>query len=429
VTLPPGPRSPSLWQFLHYILRPYPFLDGVRRRYGMPSTVRFSGHGSIVLLSDPASVKDVFTGDPHVLHSGESNAFLGETLGPNSLLVLDDEAHWHQRTPLMPPFHGERMRAHTDAIRNATLRRMEGWGPGGGVELEEECREITLQVILETVFGDPDPAFAGMLRDFMKLVDTPFALLASRIPRRIRPFTPWRGIVKGLRRIDEAIYALLARHRAAPPGEDVLSLLFRMKHEDGEPLSDAELRDHLMTLLLAGHDTTAIALGWAFEQILGHPEVLARIREEVARGSDETPYLDAAIKESHRLRPVVPLVIRLLKKPFVAGGREYPAGVHLAPCMLLLHRDPAIYPEPEAFRPERFLGKAPDPYTWFPFGGGRRRCIGMSFALHEMRIVLATILSRAKLELEPGRQSGVRRKGILLAPHDGTRAIVQELAR
>lgn len=423
--LPPGPRTPSLWQFLQYILRPYPFLDAARRRYGTPFTLRFSGHGSIVFLTEPQAIKDVFTGDPHVLHSGESNAFLGETVGPNSLLVLDDEAHWHQRTPQMPPFHGERMRGHTEAMRAATLRRMEGWGPGGGVQLEEECREITLQVILETVFGDPDPAFAEMLRGFMRLVDTPFALLASRIPRRIRPFTPWRPVVLGLKKIDVALYALLARHRAAPPGDDVLSLLFRMKHEDGAPLTDEELRDHLFTLLLAGHDTTATALGWAFEHILSHPEVLARIRQEISKGLDETPYLDAAIKESHRLRPVVPLVIRLLKKPFVAGGREYPAGVHLAPCMLLAHRDPALYPDPETFKPERFLGHAPDPYAWFPFGGGRRRCVGMAFALHEMRVVLATVLSRANLGLEPGRKTGVRRKGILLAPRDGVRAIVR----
>jgi cytochrome P450 len=425
VTLPPGPRTPSLWQFLNYILRPYPFLDGARARHGAPFTVRFPRHGRIVMLSDPASVKDVFTGDPHVLHSGESNAFLGETLGENSLLVTDDEAHWRQRVPQMPPFHGERMRAHTGAIRAATLRRMEGWGPGGGIELEEECREITREVILETVFGEHDEAFAALIRAFLETIDRPLALLGSLVPRWLRPFTPWRPIVLARRKLDAGLFALLARRRAAPPSDDVLSLLFRMKHEDGAPLTDQELRDHLMTLLLAGHDTTAIALGWAFEQILSHPEALARIREEVA--NEETPYLDAAIKESHRLRPVVPLVIRLLKKPFVAGGREYPAGVHLAPCMLLAHRDPANYADPEAFRPERFLDKAPDPNAWFPFGGGRRRCLGMAFALHEMRVVLATILSRAKLELEPGRKGGVRRKGILLAPRDGTRAIVREI--
>jgi len=424
VTLPPGPRSPSLWQFLQYILRPYPFLDGARRRHGAPFTVRFPRHGRIVMLSDPAAIKDVFTGDPHVLHSGESNAFLGETLGENSLLVLDDEAHWRQRVPQVPPFHGERMRAHTGAIRAATLRRMEGWRAGGTVELEEECRGITRDVILETVFGERDEAFAGFIRGFLEKVDRPLALLGSLVPRRLRPFTPWRPIVIARRKLDAAIFSLLARRRAAPPADDVLSLLFRMTHEDGAPLADEELRDHLMTLLLAGHDTTAIALGWAFEQILSHPPALARIREEVSRGLDETPYLDAAIRESHRLRPVVPLVIRLLKKPFVAGGREYPAGVHLAPCMVLAHRDPALYPDPEAFRPERFLDKAPDPNAWFPFGGGRRRCLGMAFALHEMRVVLATILSRARFELEPGRKSGVRRKGILLAPRDGVRAIV-----
>jgi cytochrome P450 len=424
VTLPPGPRTPSLWQFLRYILRPYAFLDGVRRRHGAPVTIRFPAHGSIVLLADPASVKDVFTGDPRVLHSGEANAFLGETLGPNSLLVLDDEPHARQRAPLMPPFHGERMRAHTAAIRGATLRRMEGWGAGGGVELEEECRAITLDVILETVFGERDPAFRETLRRYVRIVDRPLSLLGSRVPRWLRPYSPWRPAVLGLRAVDEALHALIARRRGAAPGDDVLSLLFRMTHEDGAPLDDGELRDHLMTLLLAGHDTTAIALGWAFEHILSHAPVLARIREEAAAGLDATPYLDAAIRESLRLRPVVPLVIRLLKAPFVAGGREYPAGVHLAPCMLLLHRDPGIYPEPEAFRPERFLGKAPDPYAWFPFGGGRRRCLGMAFALHEMRVVLATVLSRVRLELPPGRGTGVRRKGILLAPHDGTRAMV-----
>jgi cytochrome P450 len=425
VTLPPGPRTPSISQFLNYILRPYPFLDRARAKYGSPFSLRFPRHGTIVFLTEPAAIKDVFTGDPHVLHSGESNRFLGETLGENSLLVLDDEAHWRQRVPQMPPFHGERMRAHTGAIREATLRRMRSWRAGGTVELEEECREITRDVILETVFGERDEAFAALIRGFLGAVDRPLALLGTLVPRWLRPYSPWRPVVIARRKLDEGIFALLARRRAAPPGDDVLSLLFRMKHEDGAPLSDQELRDHLMTLLLAGHDTTAVALGWAFEQILARPEVLARIREEVAKDPDSTPYLEAAIKESHRLRPVVPLVIRLLKEPFAAGGREYPAGVHLAPCMLLAQRDPANHEDPESFRPERFLGRAPDPYTWFPFGGGRRRCLGMAFALHEMRVVLATVLARAHLELEPTRKGGVRRKGILLAPRDGARALVR----
>jgi len=416
--LPAGPKSPSLWQLGRYVLRTYEFFDRCRARFGAPFTCSFAGFGKFVFLEDPEAIKDVFTGPAEVLHSGEANAFMAETLGKNSLLVLDDDEHWRQRKPQLAPFAGERMKAHAEVMREATLERMQTWRPGARIRLEDECREITLQIILRTIFGSRDERFAKKLRELMAELDHPLGLLAGFVPKFVRPLTPWRRITRLLGAIDADIYALIRERRSDPAGAtDVLSSLLPLAHEDRTPLTDTELRDHLFTLLIAGHDTTAVALAWMFELLL-------RDREALASAADER-YLEAAIHESMRLRPVVPFVARLLKRDFVAGGREYPAGVSLCPCMLLAHRNPESYPEPLRFRPERFVGKQPDPYRWFPFGGGRRRCLGQMFALFEMKIVIATILEHARLELVDATELRMRRKGILLAPASRTPAIVE----
>ena len=437
MTLPPGPRAPSIAQLTEYVARPFRFFDRARERFGTPFTIRLSRFGSFVMLTDPAAIRDVFTGDPHVLHSGEGNEFMADTLGPNSLLVLDDEPHARQRRALLPPFHGERMRAHTAAMRDATLRRVRDWRVGGRVRLEEECREITLEVILRTVFGLDGQAeidrFGPKVRAFMKLAGSRFGLFADQIPERLRPVF-WAPFLKRLRAVTEPLLELVRERREeGRGGQDVLSVLFAMKHENGEPLTDHELRDHLFTLLLAGHDTTAVSLGWTFVDVLKRPDVLARIQDELRQafptgaiepeGLARLPYLDATIRESLRLHPVVAFVVRKLVRPFTAGGVEYPAGVHLAPCMLLAHRDPELFPDPLTFRPERFLDVRPDPYRWFPFGGGTRRCIGQAFALFEMRVVLATLLRTVDFELTHPSER-VRRHGLLLAPARRAAAVV-----
>lgn len=437
MNLPAGPRRPALLQLVQYVFDTYGFLDRARERHGTPLTVRLPVYGAFVMLTDPAAVKDVFTGDPDALHSGEANEFMADTLGPSSLLVLDGDAHARQRRALLPPFHGEQMRAHATAMRAATLQRVETWLPGRSVRLEDECRAITLDVILQTIFGlaggDEIERFRPRVSAFMDLAGSPFALFSELVPNRLRPLV-WAPFLRRLRAVTEPLLERIRTRRAeGPDGADVLSMLFGMTHEDGQPLGDQELRDHLFTLLLAGHDTTAVALGWAFRDLLSHPAVLADVQDELRAACPDgvvdadrlgrLPLLDATIRESLRLHPVVPFVVRRLTRPFTAGGVEYPPGTHLAPCMLLAHRDPELYDDPLSFRPERFLDGRPDPYRWYPFGGGARRCIGMSFALFEMRVVLATILSARRLELRRERVR-VRRHGLLLAPSDRTLATV-----
>lgn len=439
--LPPGPRTPALYNLLQNTLRPHAFYASCQRRYGNRFTVRLAGYGTFVFLTEPDAIADVFKGDADTLHSGEANAFLSETLGVNSLLVLDGPEHTRQRRPQVPPFLGERMRTHTRTACQATLARLAAWGPGQTVQIEQEMREITLEVILRSVFGvaERDPhidRLRGQTRELLQASSHPLALLGPLTPPWLQRWTPqWRRIRRDLHAFDTTIADLLASRRQDPSGDGdaILSILLTMTHDDGTPVSDQELRDHLITMLLAGYDTTAVALAWAFRMILSQPEVLEKIRSELHEvfpdntidpdGLERLPYLDATIKETLRIHPIIPFVVRRLTRPFAAGGILYPAGVILAPLILRVHARPEEYPEPERFLPERFLDHKPNPYAWLPFGGGTRRCLGMFFALFEMRVVLATVLSRLNLQLRVPTV-GSRRRGFLLAPADGTRVVV-----
>ena len=438
--LPPGPRTPGFYNVLQNTLRPIEFYRGCRRRYGDRFTVRLAGYGTFVFLSDPRAIEDIFKGDPDSLHSGEANAFLSDTLGPNSLLVLDGAEHRRQRQPQAPPFLGEKMRTHTRVASRVTETVIANWTPGRTLTIEQEMREITLAVILESVFGvtGDDPVLKKLeeqTRELLLASSHPLALVGALLPLWLQKLAPqWRRIHRDLAEFTVTMNELLpARRASAAERDDILSILLRMKHEDDSPLSKRELRDHLITLLLAGYDTTAVSLAWAFRMIYSHPDVLEKIRAELrdafpsgeidADGLEKLSYLDAAIKESLRLHPIVPFVVRRLTRPFSAGGILYPAGVILAPSILLAHTRPEEYPEPERFKPERFLDRKLNPYAWLPFGGGTRRCLGMFFALFEMRVVLATALSRVNLRLV-SPNAGYRRRGFLIAPADGARAVV-----
>jgi cytochrome P450 len=431
--LPPGPAGPALWNLLHYMLRPEHFFRRARERWGSTFSARFTGLGTFVFLGDPAAIKDVFKGDPEVLRTGEANAFAAPTLGPGSILTLDGEEHARQRRALAPLFLGERMKAHLPVMRQLCLDEISRWREGTPVALEESCREITLQAILRLVFGMKQDArldaLAALVRRVMHLLGDPLAFLAPALPERLARFTQVAEVARLQKDIDEALLKLAEARRAeGDTRADFLGGLLEMRHPSGEPLSARELRDHLYTALLAGHDTTAIALAWAFGDILDRPEVLARIRTELqevvgpaelaVEHLDRLVYLDAVIKESLRLHPLVDFSVRLLKAPFTAAGVTYPAGVTLAPCTLLAHMRAENFPEPEAFRPERFLSGRPDPHAYIPFGGGVRRCLGMAFALFEMRVVLATMLHRVTFAPQPGRNARIQRRGLFLAPSD-----------
>ena len=403
--LPPGPRMPSALQTAIWSRQAQWMLEQCRARFGSMFTIRIAYEGTWVMVSDPAAVKQVFTGDPRVFHAGEGNEILRPFLGDNSVLVLDEKAHMSQRRLLLPPFHGERMQGYEAKMAEIAAREIESWPTGTPYRLRPRMQAITLEIIIETVFGVDGGARLGQLRaalrEFLNLTTDPKMILPVVLggPERLRRFPPFRRRVE---RVDALIHGLLAERRAArdlDQRDDILSLLVAARHEDGSPMSDREIRDELLTLLVAGHETTATALSWAVERLARHPQKLARLRAEVLAGEDA--YLTATIQETLRLRPVIVLVVRRLTEPVEIGGYEIPAGAALTPSIHLVHRDPAIYPEPDRFLPERFLDNPPGTYTWIPFGGGVRRCLGAAFAQFEMAVVLRELVRRH--EIAPAR--------------------------
>ena len=422
---PPGSRLPALVQAARYARDPLGFLIGLQRRYGDVFVVSFPYFGRIVYVANPELVKAVFTGSPAQFHAGEANATVLEpALGPNSVLTLDDEPHMRQRKLLLPPFHGERIHRYGELIREVTLAEMESWPIGEPFALRPHTQRITLSVIMQAVFGVHDEQrlvrFQDLIETFSGRVNavTAFPILRRHLGR----WSPWTRFVRAREALDEFIYEEIALRRAAhaegaAEGDDVLSLLMAARHDDGSPMSDEELRDELVTVLGAGHETTATALAWAVERLLRTPRVLGRLRESIAAGEDD--YLDATIKETLRARPVIVDVARKLTAPARIGGYELVAGSFVLPAIAALHYREDLFPAPEEFRPERFLDGKADTYVWIPFGGGVRRCIGAAFAEYEMRIVLRTILERAQLSAPDPKPERVKVRNITLAPGRG----------
>jgi len=434
--MPPGPRLPTAVQTARWAVRPLPFLLELQRRYGDVFSFQLFHEDPWVMVSDPELVKRVFTAPADVLHAGEGNRILEPVLGPQSVLLLDEDAHLRQRKLLLPPFHGDRMERYGEVMRDVVEAEIARWPAGEAAPAWPRMQAITLEVILRAVFGVTEPARLDPLRvalremlDFMGDNRRMVALVALGPQRATR--SRLLGFRQLMARADELVLAEVARHRGYDDLEDrddVLSLLLQARHEDGSGMSDSELRDELMTLLVAGHETTATALGWAVERLVRHPDALAQTVAEAA--DDGGPYTEAVIQETLRLRPVIPVVARHVKQPFELGDHLIPVGATITPCILLMHRRPDVYPDPNAFRPERFLEQPPGTYTWIPFGGGVRRCIGASFALFEMRVVLSTLLAQATVAVDPARsgREGTRRRAITLTPARGARVVLQPRA-
>jgi cytochrome P450 len=417
-------------------------LERCARRYGTPFTIRLAGFGTLVMLTDGEAIKDVFRGDPHVLHSGEGNEFLSLSVGRTSVLVLDEEAHARQRRVQQPPLKGERMRAFFGAMQVATLESVRSWPVCRPVAMVPPMRRITLRVILQAVLGlPPGPELErieGLVERILSAGRMRYGLaLIPLVPRGFVQNSRWVPFFRQLRAFDQEIFPFLDRQRrksVSDRGVNVLADLLAVTHEDGAPLNNQELRDGVLTLLAAGHDTTAVALAWALEQIVPRPDVVAKITEELrhvtggamprAEHLDQLTFLDAAIRESLRVRTILPFVVRKSKAGFTAGGREYPPGVLLCPCNHLVHHRADLYPEPAKFRPERFLERRYAGHEWFPFGGGNRVCLGMAFALYEMKVVLSTLFSQVRLERAPGSRSSPVRQGLVLGPDEGARMVV-----
>jgi len=427
--LPPEPNSPPLVQTLKWAFRPIAFMQECRQRFGDSFSLKFLGFQTpMVMISDPAAIKALYTEREHGLPPGR-NVFLEPILGARSLLLLEGADHLAHRKLMLPAFHGERMRSYEPVVTEILDAEIDSWPLREEFPIHPRMQAMTLEVILRVVFGVAGgsrlqrlrPLLAGLLTETSSVATQLRALLTRRVPN----LGPWEKFERLVGEIDTEIYAEIAERRDAgrlEEREDILSALILARFEGGGGLSDSELRDQLMTLLLAGHETTATALAWAFDLLLRHPRQLQRLRESIENGDED--YLRATITESLRLRPVVPLAGRRLTKELRADGLTLPPGTDVTPAIWLAHTRADVYPEPFAFRPERFLDDGPDTYAWVPFGGGVRRCLGASFAEFEMRIALRQILARCELRKADPTPERVARRNVTLSPRNGTRVVL-----
>jgi cytochrome P450 len=421
--------------------RPLACLERWRAQYGKRFTIRLPGSPPSVMLTDPDDVKQVFTAPPDVLHPGEGARVLRPVVGANSVILLDERAHMEQRKLMLPAFHGERMAKLTGLMTDVAERDVASWPRNTQIEMHPRTQALTLEIILRAVFGlTTGPrleALRGLLRKMLEFGDKPISLippppdgLAEKVAMRVGPFVRF---VRLQEQADALIFELIDERRRAGAsaggdggdgGDDVLAMLLEARHEDGSPMDQQEIRDELMTLLVAGHETTASTLAWAFARLPHHPAVVERIVDEMEQ-DDGDAYLTATIQEVLRRRPVLPNnAPRLVMQPIEIGDWTYPAGVAVVPNAYLIHHDPEIYPHPYEFRPERFLDSSPGTYTWIPFGGGRRRCLGASFAMLEMKIVLRAVLGARELRPTGNGSELPRRRNITIRPEHGGVAVL-----
>ncbi len=428
--LPPGPNRPAIWGLMGTWFRPGAGPVRLMRKYGRRVTIQMPWQPPFVLLSDPEDIKQVFTLPPDVAHPGRGARILEPVLGANSLILLDEDPHLEHRRLLLPAFHGDRMKMLIELMRELTDRELDSWPLDQPIQLHPRLQSLTLEVILRAVFGLEEgerlDQLRAVLRGILEMADDPLSIILPTAEKylfwlpRMRRFLALRARSRAL------IYAEISDRRAAieegradPDAVDVLAMMLAARHEDGSPMSDVEIHDELMTALVAGHETTASQLTWLFMHLAREPRITERLVSEIESG-DGDAYLTATIQEILRLRPVLPNVEpRYLVKPATVGGWDYPAGVALMVTPYMTHHDPEIYPDPFIFRPERFLGVTPGTYTWIPFGGGRRRCLGASFALQEMKVVIPEVLKRFKLEPGQDRPELTVRRSITVSPSNG----------
>jgi cytochrome P450 len=397
--LPPGPREPAALQTVEWIVRPTALLRRAQARYGEPFTLRTAwSDAPMVLVSDPDEIKRVYVAPPEVLQGGEGAAFLEPFAGASSILILHGDEHLRQRRLMLPPFHGEALKRWTATMAEIAHAELDTWTPGEPLHGRERMQRLTLEVIQRVVFGSRDDELRDALRTALDMTSSTPRLIAMSLTG------PTPAFERAVKRVDELVYERIARARGGD-GDGILDLLVATE------ASDRELRDQLVTLLAAGHETTATALAWALERLSRHPGALARCTDDA--------YLDATVKEVLRVRPVLSITSRKTLQPWPIGDYTLPTGVYVSPCLYLAHRRPELWPDPTTFRPERFLEGQPEPYSWVPFGGGTRRCLGASFASLEMREVLRAVASR--FTLTPDRVQGerMRRRSVTLAPARG----------
>jgi cytochrome P450 len=406
--LPPGPSAPAALQTVAWIVRPTDLLRRAAARHGEPFTLRtLWADAPMVVVSDPETIRRVYAAPSGQLRGGASSTVLEPFVGPSSILLTSGEEHLHRRRLVLPAFHGERMEAHRETVAALAAAELARWPAGRPLRTLPRMQELTLDVILRVVLGEPQPRLRAAIRTALDMTTSlPRMIALSLIPRGT---PPWRPFERAVARVDAGLRAAIRDHR--PGGGVILDDLI------AAGATPDELRDQVVTLLAAGHETTAGSLAWALERLARHPDVVARIRD------GDRAYLDATVREVLRTRPVLSITPRKVVEPFAAGGWTLPPGVHVTPCPYLTHRRPELWPRPLEFRPERFLAGAPEPFAWLPLGGGVRRCAGAAFATMELHEVLAAVVRR--FDLLPDRPAGerMRRSGVTLAPTRGGRVV------
>ena len=425
--LPPGPRWPALLQSAALMRFRHRFVPAMHRRYGDVFTVRLVPGGTpLVLFTRPEHAKEIFAGDPEVFHAGKGNAILGPIMGEHSLLLQDSSEHRRARRLLMPAFNGAALRGYESVVTDLAREEIARWTPGAPFRSLERMNALTLEVILRVVFGVTDEVRLAALRPLVnRTVDiNPTVLLGWGYPF-LQKFGPWKRTVENQRALDRVMYAEIAERRAAGDLDertDVLSRLLQVGGDGEEGLSDAELRDQLVTLLLAGHETTATALSWTLYELGRDDTQLTRARAAADRGDDD--YLEAVMKEAMRLHPVIPMVVRHLMAPVSIGGWALPKGASIGPSILIAHSREENFPDPGVFAPERFLEGHVEPNTWIPFGGGVRRCIGAGFSLMEGVAVLREVLAAYDVRVPVGMEDEPKVRNITSVPRHGARVVV-----
>jgi len=415
--LPPGPRLPRTLQAVGWTQRPLPWLEKCHRRYGDTFTLRIRHYGDWVILSDPDDVKKVFTAG-RAVGVDTANPLLGPLLGPRSVMLLEEPEHMTRRKLMLPSFHGKAVQADSEMMAAVARQEIARWPVGEPFALWPRMQDITLDVVMRAVFG-PDSEHPRLQPLRERLQGLTAWMNEPRNLARLALFGPrWvinsRGYREAMGAVEEAVMEEVRRRKAEPDGGalGVVSMLVSARYEDGSPLSDQDLRDELVTLLSDG--PTSSTLAWTFERLLRNPDKLAKLQEDLRDG--DGAYLDAVVKETLRLRPPVPVVVRNLLEPLRLGGYELPAGTTVAPCIHLIHRDERHYPEAHRFLPERFVGRQPGTYTWIPFGGGTRRCLAASYAEMEMKRVLRIVLETTELRAVENDAERARKSAISFAP-------------
>ncbi len=442
--LPDGPKTPPWLQLIQWIADPLGYMETCTQRYGDIFTARWGRtFQSLVFISNPEAIQEIFTADPKLFDSGRGNSIIQPLVGENSLALLDGDRHQQQRRLLMPPFHGERMRAYGDLICAIAERVSSKWVIDKPFSVRVAMQEITLRVILQAVFGIHEGSRYEQLRqllaDFLEMTASPLRarmLFFKFLQKDLGAWSPWGRLRRRQQQIDDLIYAEIQERRMQldPSRTDILSLLISARDQQGEGMTDVELRDELITLLLVGHETSASALSWAFYWIHHQPQVRNKLLQELDRLGDNPdptdifrlPYLTAICQETLRIYPVALIAFpRILKAPLQMMDYQFKTDTNLAPCIYLVHHREDLYPEPKQFKPERFLERQYSPYEYLPFGGGSRRCLGAALAMFEMKLVLATILSNYQLALADNRPVRPQRRGVTLAPAGGVKMVIK----